>query len=152
METQTNVTGARELEVLDDDECWGLMARDTLGRIGFTQGSLPAIRPVNYVLSGHDVLIRTSPNSDMGKAIDGQLVALEVDSIDRATRSGWVVVVIGKATATDLSGRPPRPSLAGLEPWAAGERGLLVHIDVETISGRRLLAPDPVPRPRIVQL
>jgi hypothetical protein len=152
METQTNTTGARELEVLDDEECWGLMARDTLGRIAYTQGAVPAIRPVNYVLSGHDVLIRTAPSSEMGKAIDGQVVALEVDSIDRATRSGWVVVVCGTATATDLTGRPPRPSLAGLEPWAAGERGLLVHIDVEKISGRRLVAPGALPHPRVVQL
>ena len=63
-------------------------------------------------------------------------------------RSGWVVVITGTATATDLTGQPPRPSLAGLEPWAAGERGLLVHIDVDKITGRRLVAPDPVPQPR----
>ena len=138
----------RELEVLDETECWGLISRDTLGRIAYTHRAMPAIRPVNYVLSGHDVLIRTAPSSEMGRSLDGQVVALEVDQIDRSTRSGWVVVITGTATATDLTGQPPRPSLAGLEPWAAGERGLLVHIDVNKITGRRLVAPEAVPEPR----
>ena len=144
----TTTDPGRELELLDESECWGLISRDTLGRIAYTHRAMPAIRPVNYVLNGHDVLIRTSPTSEMGTALDGQVVALEVDRIDRATHTGWVVVVTGTATATDLTGQPPRPSLAGLEPWAAGERGLLVHIDVEAITGRRLVAPDVVPEPR----
>ena len=129
----------RELEVLGDEECWALIEHDTLGRIAYTHHSLPVIRPVNYVVSGNDVLIRTAPNSEMAQAVDGQVVALEVDQIDRLTRSGWVVLVIGRATATDLTGGPTGPTLAGLEPWSQSERGLLVHIDVDTISGRRLI-------------
>jgi uncharacterized protein len=134
-------SGGREFEALDDDVCWELVAHDSLGRIAYTQGETPAIRPVNYFLSGHDVLIRTTSSSEMGRAIDGHVVALEVDQIERSTRSGWVVVVVGKATATDLAGQPPRPSLGGLEPWSAGEGSLLLHIEADTISGRRLTAP-----------
>lgn len=136
------------MSALDVQQCWGLLARDTVGRIGYVRGDRPVIVPVNYVISGNDVLLRTDPGSALALAVDGHVVALEVDRIDRATHVGWSVLVQGTATVTDLTGLPPRPSLAGLEPWAEGRRGLLVTIEVDAISGRRLLAPVPVPRRR----
>lgn len=145
------MTGARALAPLDLQECWSLLARETVGRVAYTLGDRPVIVPINYVLSGNDVLLRTDAGSAFGRAVDGQVVALEIDRIDRTTRTGWSVVVQGTATVTDLTGLPPRPSLAGLEPWAEGRRGLLVRIEVDSITGRRLVAqtsPEAVPRPR----
>ena len=137
----TSTTGSRAVGGLDIQECWGLLARDTLGRIAYTYRDRPYIVPVNYVISGHDVLFRTDRDSALGQVVDGKVLAMEVDQIDRPTRSGWSVLVTGTAIATDLTGQPPRPHLAGLEPWAEGERTLLVRIEVDAISGRRLVAP-----------
>ena len=49
------------LEILDDGECRALLAATPLGRVVFTDRALPAILPVNYVLAGGDVIIRTTP-------------------------------------------------------------------------------------------
>lgn len=144
----TSTTGSRATGWLDIQACWGLLARDTIGRVAYTHETRPAIVPVNYVVSGNDILFRTDPESALGRVVDAKVVAFEVDRIDRPTRSGWSVVVSGVATTTDLTGQPPRPSLAGLEPWAAGERGLLVRIEVDAISGRRLTAPEAAARRR----
>lgn len=144
----STITGSRTLEALDLQECWALLARDTVGRIAYTNGDRTFVLPVNYVVSGSDVLVRTDPESALGRAVAGRVVAFEVDKIDRATHTGWSVLVQGLASATDLSAEPPRPSLAGLEPWAEGERQLLVRIEVDAISGRRLVSPEPGARRR----
>ena len=140
--------GTRALEALDLQECWGLLTRDTIGRIAYNYAGRPAIMPINYVVSGNDVLLRTDPGSVLAKAISGQVVAFEIDRIDRTTHSGWSVLVVGTATTEDMTHEPPRPSLAGLEPWAEGGRGLLIRIEVDAISGRRLVPPLPEPRKR----
>jgi hypothetical protein len=144
----TSTTGARPLTALDLQQCWGLLTRDTIGRIAYTYQGRPAVMPINYVVSGGDVLLRTDPGSVLAQAVDGQVVAFEVDRIDRATHSGWSVLAVGTAVTEDLTDQPPRPHLAGLEPWAEGARGLLIRIEVDAISGRRLLPPVPRPRTR----
>lgn len=141
-------TGTRALEALDLQQCWGLLTRDTIGRIAYTHGGRPAIMPINYVVSGNDVLLRTDPGSALALAVEGQVVAFQIDRIDRTTHSGWSVLVVGTATTEDMTHEPPRPSLAGLEPWAEGGRGLLIRIEVDAISGRRLVPPLPEPRKR----
>ena len=144
----TTRTGSRALEALDLQQCWGLLSRDTIGRIAYVHAGRPAVMPINYVVSGGDVLLRTDPGSALALAVDGQVVAFEIDRIDRSTHSGWSVVVVGTATTEDLSHEPPRPSLAGLEPWAEGDRGLLIRIEVDAVSGRQLVPPVPEPRPK----
>lgn len=136
-----SVSGSRALEVLSEEDCWRLLSRDTVGRLACTRKALPAIVPVNYALRGEEVLIRTDSRSELGRSIDGSVVAFEVDQIDRQTHTGWSVMVVGRATALDLTGRPPQPALVGLEPWAEGEREMLVRIEVGQLSGRRLTAP-----------
>jgi hypothetical protein len=140
--------GTRALEALNLQECWGLLTRDTIGRLAYTHADRPTIMPINYVVSGNDVLLRTDPGSALAAAVNGQVVAFEIDRIDRTTHSGWSVVVVGRATTEDLTNQPPRPSLAGLEPWAEGGRGLLIRIEVDGVSGRRLVPPLPEPRKR----
>jgi hypothetical protein len=140
--------GTRALEALNLQECWGLLTRDTIGRLAYTHADRPTIMPINYVVSGNDVLLRTDPGSALAAAVNGQVVAFEIDRIDRTTHSGWSVVVVGRATTEDLTNEPPRPNLAGLEPWAEGGRGLLIRIEVDGVSGRRLGPPLPEPRKR----
>ncbi len=63
-------------------------------------------------------------------------VAFEVDDIDVATATGWSVLVQGEAAAHD-------GDLDGLrlpEPWAPGDRTLIVVITATTYSGRAVSA------------
>lgn len=88
--------GFRELE---RRECLRLLAQAPVGRIVHTRQALPAVLPVNFALDTDDsVLLRTSSASELVRAIEGSVVAFEVDEVDAATHSGWSVVVTGSAT------------------------------------------------------
>ena len=88
---------ANGLEVLDAEECLRLLGTKTLGRIGVSIDALPAVLPVNSVLDGDQVIIRTSRGTKLSAATRHNIVAFEVDDIDPPTGIGWSVMVRGLA-------------------------------------------------------
>jgi hypothetical protein len=69
-------------------------------------------------------------------------VAFEADGYDERTRSGWSVLVNGRAHAIYEEAEIQRLSRLGLRPWAgAEERPFWIRIHPTSISGRR--TPDP---------
>jgi hypothetical protein len=70
----------------------------------------------------------------VARECDDSSVAFEVDDFDPATRSGWSVLMRGRAHI-DYGAAPD-----GGEPdvWPAGARALRVVLDVDEISGRRV--------------
>jgi hypothetical protein len=99
----------RVFEVLDDDECRHLGTTGT-GRIGFTDGALPAILPVAFALRDGQVVISARRDSSVVRAVRGAVVAFQVDSYDAAARTGWSVTVVGP---TRLASDPV--AVAGVE-------------------------------------
>ncbi|WP_053207758.1 pyridoxamine 5'-phosphate oxidase family protein [Jiangella muralis] len=126
------------LERLDRSTCYALLAGVPIGRIVFTEGALPAIQPVNFVLDGDDVIIRTGMGSKLAAATRSAVVAFEADQYDEDALAGWSVVLIGRAEA--VSDETERRELAtlGLTPWAPGERPHYIRIVPEIVRGRRL--------------
>ncbi|OMI35746.1 hypothetical protein SPAR_29326 [Streptomyces sparsogenes DSM 40356] len=87
--------GFREL---DRGECLRLLATAPVGRVVHTRQALPAVVPVNFGLSTDGaVSLRTSAASELSRAVDGAVVAFEADAVDAAARSGWSVVLTGRA-------------------------------------------------------
>jgi nitroimidazol reductase NimA-like FMN-containing flavoprotein (pyridoxamine 5'-phosphate oxidase superfamily) len=122
---------------LDGEQCWRLLRSDTLGRIVYTYQALPAVVPVNYAVLGESVLVRTSPRSRLGQLGDGVVVAFEVDSIDRARRSGWSVVLVGAITVLEHSPEGMEQALHLLgAPWTAGAEGVTLRIMPGFVTGR----------------
>ncbi|HZQ26747.1 MAG TPA: pyridoxamine 5'-phosphate oxidase family protein [Acidimicrobiales bacterium] len=126
------------LEVLDRDECLRLLATAEIGRVIVTMGALPAAFPVNFALWGADVVFRTSTGSKLVAATNKAIVAFEADEIDRATKSGWSVLVTGPATALHRGADVAIVDRLSLQPWLPGHRGHVVRIQSELVSGRRL--------------
>ncbi|MFB4320598.1 pyridoxamine 5'-phosphate oxidase family protein [Actinomadura sp. 21ATH] len=126
------------LEILDAEECRSLLAAASLGRIVFTDRALPAIQPVNFAFTGDDVVVRTSASSRLAAAAGDAVVAFEIDDFDATDRSGWSVVVVGRAHAVtdsaDLAALRDLP----LHPWAPGERDHFLRIRADIITGRRI--------------
>ncbi|MFG2006213.1 pyridoxamine 5'-phosphate oxidase family protein [Spirillospora sp. NPDC048911] len=128
------------LEILGDAECWTLLTAAPLGRIVFTDRALPAIQPVNFVVSGEDVIIRTSPGSKLAAVTRGTIVAFEVDDFDTTTRTGWSVVAVGPArTVTDPQDLAALKRLP-LHSWVPNVRDNFIRIHPEILSGRRIPA------------
>jgi nitroimidazol reductase NimA-like FMN-containing flavoprotein (pyridoxamine 5'-phosphate oxidase superfamily) len=127
------------LEVLSEEECLRLLAKVPVGRIVYTDRALPAIQPVNFVVDGWSVVIRTAPRSRLATAAAGSVVAFEVDEFTgEPDRTGWSVVAVGRAGKVPEDELPAARRL-GLQPWVPGARDCYLRVAIEVISGRRLV-------------
>lgn len=129
------------LEVLDLQECLSLLAAAPLGRIVFTHSALPAVQPVNFLLHGGDVIIRTSPGSKLAAAARQAIVAFEVDDYDPVKKTGWSVVVVGRARHVTEPEELAAMHELPLEAWAPGRRDQFLRIVPEIVTGRRIPEP-----------
>jgi len=82
---------------LDDAECRRLLATARLGRLGFTDGALPAIVPVAVAVHDGSAFIPTPRDGSLMSAVRGAVVALQVDSYRDAIGTGWTVTAVGPA-------------------------------------------------------
>jgi uncharacterized protein len=129
--------GFREL---NRDECLRLLTKVPVGRIVHTRNALPAVLPVNFCLDGDGaVLLRTSAASELARAVDGSVVAFEVDEIDTTKSAGWSVVVTGRATVIDDPAERERLIRTGPRSWAPSVDEVFVRIDSELVTGRELV-------------
>ena len=115
-------------------------------RIVFTRHTLPTIRPVNHILDGGDIVIRTHEGaaltSHTGRnGVSGVVVAYEADAIDPDTHLGWSVVVTGYARlVTDPAELERYQTL--LRPWARQTMDHAVCIRPDLVTGIRLTEAD----------
>lgn len=125
--------------VLDRQECLRRMAKVQVGRVVYTRRALPAVLPVNFSLdTDSSVLLRTSARSDLVRAIDGVVVAFEADDFDPSTRSGWSVVVTGRANLVTDPAEHERLSRTGPRSWVVPTEGVFLRIEAELVTGREL--------------
>ena len=127
-------------ERLDTDEAIRLLASVEFGRVVFTVNSLPAIRPVNHLLDEGRIIIRTrltSAISSRARSADGIVVAYEADDINPQTRTGWSVVVTGRAHTVTDPGEVSRYEQL-LHPWV-NYADTVVAIEPEFITGFRIV-------------
>lgn len=142
--------GSPELVEIPEDECLALLGSKQLGRLVVVRGGVPQAYPVNYILDGRTVAMRTDPGMLLDWATLGQ-VAFEVDEIDEATREGWSVVVhgIGRDVTEGIDAWSEHVRSRALEPWAGGERRHWVALASTTFTGRRLVRHDTAPDRRL---
>lgn len=117
------------------EESLELLASRPVGRVAYCTLDGPVVLPVNHVVEGEDIIIRTSPHTELGRRLVKGPVAFEVDDFDEFNQTGWSVLVRGTAELDTFELRPgDRP-----EPWAEGYRPMVVRIRSRLITGRRLL-------------
>lgn len=133
----------RQALELTESECWQLLKSASLGRVVFTHHAMPAIRPVNHLVDGQTIIIR----SHLGAAIvsragagagDGTVVCYEADDLDATRHTGWSVIVTGLARLVREPAAIERYERA-LEPWIAGQMDHVISIEPRFISGIRLV-------------
>jgi uncharacterized protein len=134
------------LQELDETECRRLLAGAPLGRLAFTEGALPTIQPVSFVVSGGEVLVPTRVGSKVAAAARGAVVAFEVDDFDAGRRIGWHVTVVGPSRVITEPGEVARLDALGARAWAPADAPCWVAVRIALIRGRRL-APAPAAAP-----
>jgi nitroimidazol reductase NimA-like FMN-containing flavoprotein (pyridoxamine 5'-phosphate oxidase superfamily) len=132
------------LERLDEAECLRLISPGGVGRIAFVGSYDLTVLPVNYRLVNGTILFRTTEGAlteeDLRTGIShGEYrVAFEVDHLDEAAREGWSVLVRGPAHHLDADDEVEAARLAGVQPWAVGERNHFIRITPVRVTGRRV--------------
>jgi hypothetical protein len=105
-----------------------------VGRLAWTGPQGLSVVPVNFVVTGRRVHVRTAAYTALARECDDSIVAFEVDEFDADHRSGWSVLMRGRAHVdhggSDGSDEP--------DVWPTGIHGLQVRVDVDEVTGRRV--------------
>lgn len=124
---------------LNDDECFALMATTTIGRLGFVEGGRVLVIPVNYLLDGRDVIVRTTPDGLLsGLPESTETVAFEIDHHDDLGGHGWSVLLNGPVSVVTAEELDAMPGTSRVQPWAGGDRPLTLRLRPDAVSGRRV--------------
>jgi len=140
--TSPSATRSRHarLEELSPYDCWQLVSGaggpDGIARVVWSGPDGPAILPVNFTVADGFLWFQTTEGSRLALQCADQRVLVEVDDIDPATHSGWSVVVSGVATCVAPAEDPGL--LGGLLVWPSGPRELLLKVEADELTGRRL--------------
>ncbi|MGO9082087.1 MAG: pyridoxamine 5'-phosphate oxidase family protein [Streptosporangiaceae bacterium] len=127
------------LEILPLDDCLRLLASVPVGRVGFHSDGEVVILPVNHVVDGQDVVFRTVRGSKLSAAEGQHLVAFEADAYDPLTRSGWSVVINGRAEMVYSDAEIERFDHLGLHPWAGTvDHPFYIRIRPASVTGRQI--------------
>jgi nitroimidazol reductase NimA-like FMN-containing flavoprotein (pyridoxamine 5'-phosphate oxidase superfamily) len=134
----------KRVEILTVAECRELLDGHHFGRFGFVDsvGVFPSIIPVNYLLDGDKIVIRTDAGSKLAAALRGAPVAFEVDGVDETHQVGWSVVVRGHAEEVTDSDKLAELRQTPLLAWHPGPKPHYVRINASQVIGRRIRVAD----------
>jgi nitroimidazol reductase NimA-like FMN-containing flavoprotein (pyridoxamine 5'-phosphate oxidase superfamily) len=127
-----------QASVLNRCECAALLRVNQVGRIGFLNDGWPAILPVNYVMDGDDIVIRTDSGTKFAALRHGAEISFEVDAIDPLYRSGWSVLVYGNAAEVEDVEELQQVKSLRLRAWHQGTKPFWIRIAPVLVTGRRL--------------
>ena len=125
-------------EEITPAECKELLGSRNVGVIAYTEHALPAIRTVNYLLDGDEVLIRTTADSIFARAVANATVAVNVHVVDVDQRSGWSVTAVGRARILPMEESQRLAERLGT--WAPEDSSQVIHLRLQKLTGRRMLS------------
>jgi len=135
------------LRELTEAECWQRLAERSVGRIAYVERGGPVVLPLNYVARDGRIWVQTASYNQLAIHLPGQQAAFEIDDVDDRTRTGWSVLVRGRAehvTDTEHAVPPGSPALA---PWPDGTRSMVFCLTPDEVTGRVLRQADVTPGP-----
>ena len=141
---------ATEIERIDENRCWAMLAGTPVGRIGVIVDGTAEIYPVNYAVdrtsSGTPtILFRTDPGTKLAGLAKHPRVSLEIDDLDPTNHTGWSILVKGRAeqvrALTDADERH-RIEQIPLHHWYAGPKRHTIRLVPTDVTGRRISRRD----------
>lgn len=127
------------LEILSLAQCLTLLRSRPLGRLAYLDRGAPAIVPVNHLVDGSTVVLRTLAGGKLDAALVNRPVAFQLDDHDPARGTGWSVVVRGNAEVLEDPERIARYD-DELDSWAIAKDTEVawIRIVADEVIGRRL--------------
>lgn len=118
----------------------GLLGHEEFGRVAFVSDGLPTIRPINHVVYEGTILVHTRHTTAFAQAVfehPGLAVAYQADEIDRHSRLGWSVLVVGTASDVTDSRRGERLG-PRVQSWLDHPLDTVIAITPQEVTGLRL--------------
>jgi nitroimidazol reductase NimA-like FMN-containing flavoprotein (pyridoxamine 5'-phosphate oxidase superfamily) len=132
---------------LSTARAWDLLAGQQLGRIVIVVDGAAEIFPVNYVVDGESVVIRTAEGTKLDGLLSNNHVAFETDTWD--VDHGYSVVLRGVAAPITDPAELARAEALRLRPWIPTVKTVFVRIEAESLSARKFaFGPDPIEKYR----
>jgi nitroimidazol reductase NimA-like FMN-containing flavoprotein (pyridoxamine 5'-phosphate oxidase superfamily) len=122
------------VERLSEEECLRRLAQQELGRIVTHVGDVLDIFPVNYVLDGSAIVLRTAEGSKLFELTVNDDVLFEVD--DHTDDDAWSVVVRGTARRLETTDEVAAADALPLRPWVPTLKYNYVRITPLSLTGR----------------
>ncbi|HET6915821.1 MAG TPA: pyridoxamine 5'-phosphate oxidase family protein [Acidimicrobiales bacterium] len=123
-------------EIVPETVCWEMLASQSIGRVVFCHEGRVEVFPVNYALHENHILFATNHGRKLAGVAQGEM-ALEVDSVDPTSRSGWSVVARGTARRLTEIDSGSAATIQQSCSWT-GTKDFVVLVRVESITGRRV--------------
>ncbi len=117
------------------DECWQLLDATRFGRLAMAVGSDPDIYPINFLVDGETILMKTTAGNKLFEVTLNPSVALEADYV--SDTEAWSVIVKGIARVVDSFSEMYEKDEKHLETWLPSPKSIYVTIERTTVSGRR---------------
>ena len=127
-------------ESLTPVQCRGYLGTGGVGRMVFAGPRGPEAIPVNYVMLGGDIVVRTGRHTSLVSRATQTRVSFEVDRLDEPLAEGWSVLASGLAQVVTTPSELETVRSLGLEPWAGGDKDTYLRITVTDMTGRRIRA------------
>jgi nitroimidazol reductase NimA-like FMN-containing flavoprotein (pyridoxamine 5'-phosphate oxidase superfamily) len=123
--------------VLDRRGCLERLAQHRIATLAITDGALPLVLPVMYVLHGDDILVRAARTGILGRRLPNSVISMCVHDLDDELLSGWTVTVTG--LAEPFTSPAALANAASLPRWDATDASeLVVRVTTDRISGREI--------------
>jgi nitroimidazol reductase NimA-like FMN-containing flavoprotein (pyridoxamine 5'-phosphate oxidase superfamily) len=122
---------------LDDKQAWKLVEGTKHGRLVVTVAGEPDIFPVNYVVGGRKLILRTAPGNKLAELTINSKVLFETDGV--LSDEAWSVVLRGTARVLDQSADIAAAEALGLKSWVPTLKDFYVEITPTSVSGRHFL-------------
>lgn len=137
MEATDNVPPAHAHCVeLDPEDCWELVGPAPVGRLVWQGERGLSVATLNFAVDRHSILVRTIAYGSIARECDDSQVAFQVDYADEATRTGWSVLMRGRAHVEYGETVP----IDAVDAWPEGSRLLALRVVADRVSGVRLTA------------
>lgn len=122
------------VEVLSVEECWSLLRAEEFARLAYRLVDEVHLVPLNYVVEGEGLLMRTASGNKLLAAALHSDVALEIDWHDDT--AAWSVVARGRLRRLEEHEHHRLDGLAR-QPWVPTLKYDVVELVPSVVTGRR---------------